>query len=44
MTEFYRQLVRKPAVSQRVALREAKLILVGKSTPYHWAPFVLIGQ
>jgi CHAT domain-containing protein len=47
MTEFYRQLVRRPGVTPRIALKEAKLKLLGTknwSPPYYWAPFVLIGQ
>lgn len=47
MTEFYRQLVGRAGVSPRVALRNAKLKLVGGQpygAPYYWAPFVLIGQ
>lgn len=47
MAEFYRVLLQRPGISQREALQLAKLKLItgsAYSSPYFWAPFVLIGQ
>lgn len=47
MAEFYRVLLQRPGLSQREALQLAKQKLIAGSaysSPYFWAPFVLIGQ
>jgi CHAT domain-containing protein len=47
MAEFYRVLLQQPATTQRQALQAAKQKLISGrmySSPYYWAPFVLIGQ
>ena len=46
MTQFYIQL-QKPGITRAEALRQAQLSLLRSSNyqhPYHWAPFVLIGN
>jgi CHAT domain-containing protein len=47
MSEFYRILLTQPGMNQRTALQQAKQNMVkrGKfSSPFFWAPFVLIGS
>ncbi|MEH2153268.1 MAG: CHAT domain-containing protein [Nostoc sp.] len=46
MIEFYRQL-RKPEVTKAEALRRAQITLLHQddyTSPYYWAPFVLLGN
>ncbi len=46
MTQFYTQL-QKPGLTRAEALRQAQLSLLRSTSyqhPYHWAPFVLIGN
>ncbi len=46
MTNFYRQLLKQAVPNFREALQQAKLAMIKGnkySTPYFWAPFVLIG-
>ncbi len=47
MTEFYKTLLQNKNENFSQALRQAKLHLIGNqkfSTPYYWAPFILIGD
>jgi len=47
MSEFYRILLTQPGMNQRTALQLAKQNMVRKgkfSSPFFWAPFVLIGS
>ena len=47
MVEFYRQLVQNPDLGKAGALRQAQQALLNSSKydhPYHWAPFVLVGN
>lgn len=46
MQEFYKRLLDKPSDAYAKSLRHAKLQLIGSdnhSSPYYWAPFILIG-
>ena len=46
MTDFYKQLLKQSEPNFKEALQQAKIKMIqsGKySTPYYWAPFVLIG-
>ena len=46
MIEFYREL-RKPGITRAEALRRAQITLLhqgGYTSPYYWAPFVLLGN
>jgi CHAT domain-containing protein len=45
MTDFYRQLLENPSQNFSRDLRKAKLSLMqgNYSSPYYWAPFILIG-
>jgi CHAT domain-containing protein len=47
MTSFYKRLIEDDEKNFSMALRQAKLQLIKSrkfSTPYYWAPFVLIGK
>ncbi len=47
MTDFYKNLLHKPSTHFNSVLREAKIAMIKSkkySSPYYWAPFVLIGQ
>jgi CHAT domain-containing protein len=47
MTEFYKTLLQNKSKDFSQALRQAKLQLIKNqkfSTPYYWAPFILIGD
>ncbi len=47
MSDFYRILLSRPGTTNADALRQAKCNMIQSgdySSPYYWAPFVLIGQ
>ncbi len=47
MTDFYKHLLAQPTPHFNEALRKAKVAMINSgmySSPYYWAPFVLIGQ
>ena len=47
MADFYRRLLAKDRPAPSAALRAARLKMIDDAkygAPYHWAPFVLVGE